>query len=164
MRSLQALAAITLLTIIGCGSPKKADEPLKVGDPNPPVKKEGEVDPRNTNTRPGDGALLGPIRAAKRTATLVDFDQLKLFIFSYELDHNRMPTKDDVRNDLKGRADAEVLLKKIDEGAIILTGTTDKTGLWMYEVDADKVGGIMCVGGNISRATAEDVKKYLGPK
>lgn len=124
------------------------------------------IDDRNTNFRPDGSVPANAVRAGKRMAQLHDFDQMKLFIFAYELENNRMPTKEEIVADLKNYPDASEILKKITDGVIILTGTKDKNALWAYEVDADKAGGIVCVGpsGAIKRATAAEVKQYLGKK
>ena len=123
-----------------------------------------KIDDRNTNFRPGDSAPRNALRAGQRVPQLNDFANMKLFIFAYELEHNKMPTIDEIKADLKNYPDARDVLKKIEDGVIILTGTKDKDGLWAYEVDADKAGGIVCVGNSVSRATADEVKKYLEKK
>jgi hypothetical protein len=152
------LLLVPALAVSGCGFPKPAAKPL-----TQPTEK---IDDRNTNYRP-DGSTLGnAARAGKRMAQMHDFDQMKLFIFSYELENNRMPTIEQVKADLKNYPDASEILKKIEDGVIILTGTTDKNALWAYEIDAEKAGGIVCTGpsGAIKRATADEVKQLLGKK
>ena len=52
----------------------------------------------------------------------------------------------------------------LGDGTVILTNTTDKGGLWAYEVDSDKAGGIALVGGIASRKTAEEITALLGKK
>ena len=125
------------------------------------VDTQPAVDPRNTNYQPGAGAMINSARAGKRLAAMNDFDQLKLFIFDYELNNNRMPTKDELRVELKNAAN---LLKLIDEGAIVLPATMRKDGLWAYEVDADKAGGIVILAGNIERKNADDAKQLIAQK
>lgn len=130
----------------------------------PPPETSEKIDDRNTNYRPGGSALGNVARAGKRTAQLHDFDQLGTIIFALELQESRMPSADAIKADLKANPDARDLLKKIDDGVIILTGTTDRQGLWAYEIDAEKAGGIVLVSGRASRASADDVKQYLGMK
>ena len=125
------------------------------------VDTQPAVDPRNTNYQPGAGAMINSARAGKRLAAMNDFDQLKFFIFEYELNNNRMPTKDELRAELKSAAN---LLKLIDEGAIVLPATMRKDGLWAYEVDADKAGGIVILAGNIERKNADDAKQLIAQK
>lgn len=146
----------TALAVMFTGCPK----------PNKSTKSTEKIDDRNTAYRP-DGSTLGnAARAGKRMAQMHDFDQMKLFIFSYELENNRMPTIDQIKADLKNYPDASEILKKIEDGVIVLTGTTDKNSLWAYEIDADKAGGIVCVGpsGAIKRATADEAKQLIGKK
>jgi hypothetical protein len=157
MQTRLVFGTLALLAAIGCDFPKPK--------PKPPAEKvEEKLDDRNTNFRPGASVLKNSVQAGKRVAQMHDFDQMKFFIFAYELENNRMPTIDEIKADLKNYPDAREILKKIDEGVIILTGTKDKNGLWAYEVDADKAGGIICLGNSVSRASADDVKKYLGQK
>jgi major membrane immunogen (membrane-anchored lipoprotein) len=122
------------------------------------------IDDRNTNFRPDASVLKNTVQAGKRVAQLNDFQQMSFFILAYDLENNRMPTKEEIVADLKNYPDASEILKKINEGVIILTGTKDKNALWAYEVDADKAGGIVCTGpsGAIKRATASEVKQLLG--
>ena len=127
-----------------------------------PTSTEPTVDNRNTNYRPGDGALINSARAGKRVAAMYDFDQLKILMFAHELENNRMPSKEDMRTSLK--TDAPNLLKLIDEGAIVMPTQPEKQGLWAYEVDADKAGGIVIESGNVGRKSADEVKKLLGQK
>ena len=146
---LTAMMIVAVGSAIGCPKAPK------------PTSTEPTVDNRNTNYRPGDGALINSARAGKRVAAMNDFDQLKTFIFAYELENNRMPTKDELRAELKNAAN---LLKLIDEGAIVLPTAMQKQGLWAYEVDADKAGGIVIDSGNVGRKSADEVKKLLGQK
>ena len=146
---LTAMMTVAVGSAVGCPKAPK------------PTSTEPTVDNRNTNYRPGDGALINSARAGKRVAAMNDFDQLKTFIFAYELEYNRMPTKDELRAELKNAAN---LLKLIDEGAIVLPTAMQKQGLWAYEVDADKAGGIVIDSGNVGRKSADEVKTMLGKK
>ncbi len=145
-----AMIAISMATALMCGCKQKNSVPIATQ----PV-----VDSRNTNYRPGDGVIVNTARAGKRVAALNDFDQLKFFIFEHELNNNRMPTKEEIRTELT--ASAPNLLKLIDEGAILFPAVLTKQGLWAYEVDSDKAGGIVITAGNVSRATKDEVKALL---
>lgn len=144
-----AMIAICVATALTSGCKQKNSVPIATQ----PV-----VDSRNTNYRPGDGVIVNTVRAGKRGAVMHDFDQLKIFIFAFELENNRMPTKEEIRTDLAG---AQNLLTLIDEGAILLPAKLTKQGLWAYEVDSDKAGGIVITAGNVSRATKDEVKALL---
>lgn len=143
------LLIVVIAVSLGCRKAPKTTET------QPPV------DPRNTNYQPGAGALVNSARAGKRLAAMNDFEQLKTFIYAYELDNNRMPTKEQLRAEL---ANAGNLLKLIDEGAILLPTTMQKQGLCAYEVDADKAGGIVIVAGNVERKSADDAKTLIAQK
>ena len=151
MRS-SSIGLMILLVVSALGCPKA---------PKVAVATQQPVDDRNTNYKPGAGAIVNSARAGKRLAVMNDFDNLKTYIFAYELENNRMPTAEQLRVELKG---APNIQKLIDEGAIIMPMPMTKGGLWAYEVDADKAGGIVISAGNVSRATADDVKALLAQK
>lgn len=169
MRRLGIALLATTVAAVGCNLtinvPKRPTEPTETtGTTAATSTATGPVDDRNTNYRGDQSALRNAKRAADRMAQMTDFDQMKFFIFAYELENNRMPTIAEIKADLKQYPDARQILKKIDDGVIILTGTKDKYGLWAYEVDSDKIGGIICLGNSVKRATAEEVKQLLGVK
>lgn len=168
MRRLGFLLLATTVAAVGCNLtinvPKRPTEPTETTSTD--TKPTGPVDDRNTNYRPDQSGLRNAKRAGERLAQLTDFDSVKFFIFAYELENSRMPTIAEIKAELKNYPDAAQILKKIDEGVIILTGTKDKNALWAYEIDAEKAGGIICHGpsGAIKRATADEVKQWLGKK
>jgi len=147
----QLLVVCGLAIVCGCKKAKHVAAETQATEP---------VDDRNTNFRPGASVLKNTVQAGKRTAAMHDFEQLKTIIYAIELDNNRMPSKDEIRADLT--LNGQNLLKLIDAGAIVLPEAPKKDGLWFYEVDAEKAGGIVVFQGNVSRATADEVKKLLG--
>ncbi len=149
MRVLSTLFVLVALSL-GCSKAPKS------------TSTEPPVDNRNTNYQPGAGTAINTIKAGKRLAAMSDFDQLKILIFAYDLENNRMPTKEELRTSLK--SDAANLLKLIDEGAILVPSTLKKDGLWAYEIDADKAGGIVVFANTVSRKTADEVKSLLAQK
>ena len=149
---MRRIVCVALLAIVSTGCSKA---------PKVTVATQPPVDGRNTNYKPGAGAIVNSARAGKRVAALNDFDQLKTFIYAFELENNRMPTPEQLRGELRTAANIQ---KLIDEGAIIVPTLMVKDGLWAYEVDADKVGGIVIAAGNVSRASADEVKALLGQK
>ena len=120
------------------------------------------VDDRNTTFRPGGSTIGNAYRAGKRAVALNDMSQLGQLIEMMHLDTGRMPDAAAIKAGMQ--KDAPNIYKLIDDGTIILTGTKDHAGLWAYEVDADKAGGIVLVAGTPSRATADEVKQYLAQK
>lgn len=146
------LAVTASVGLAGCGK-KDADDPAPGGPP--PVK----VDDRNTNFRPGAGAVQNVRQAARRTNALVEMKTLGDLVTIMYTEDGRMPSKEQIAASVK--RDAPAVAKGIDEGVYILTGATDHAGLWAYEVDADKAGGIVLVAGVANRATAEEVQQHL---
>jgi hypothetical protein len=161
MRYVSLLALCGIVALTGCEK-KKPKAVAKKDDAGPAVAEPAPVDNRNSAYVQGGGALQNARQAAKRAVAMSDMQQLGTLIFSYELDNNKMPTASDIKAMLK--PDGLNILKLIDEGAIILTGTTDKRGLWAYEVDADTAGGVIVTGPTPAarRATADEVKGMLG--
>jgi hypothetical protein len=138
--------------------PTKAEEPA-ASTPAPAPAPE-KIDPRNTNQ--GGGALGGSYRAGKRTNILNDMSQLGIFMEQVYLQDNKMP---DIARTKAELTTARNILKEIDEGYIILTGTKNHDGLWAYEVDADKAGGVVLIAGRAQRMpVADDVKQLLAQK
>lgn len=154
------LAVVATVAVVGCNFtvniPKRPTQPTEEAPPT--------VDDRNTNYRPDQSGLRNTKRAADRATMMNDISQLGTLITALDLLNNKLPTKAEIMADLEANVQARDILKKIKEGVIILTGTTNRDGLWAYEVDADKAGGIVYYGGRAERATAEDVKKYLAIK
>jgi hypothetical protein len=113
----------------------------------------------NTNYVAGGGAVQNVRQAARRTVALNEMSQLGQLI---ELQYNetgKMPNVQQIKDNL---AQAQSILAQINDGNIILTGTTDHAGLWAYEVDANTKGGIVLQAGSARRATKDEVKQLLG--
>jgi predicted small lipoprotein YifL len=191
MRTVLALAVLWMVALAGCGkkTAKNAggsDPP----NTDQPARDEGNRDTPPAVTAPGGGgggsggivaggglgivvnpsaalgggggggAVQAVRKAARRTQALNELHNLGLLIEELRDPFGKMPTKEQIVAALKGSQYANILTG-INEGAYILTGTTDGGGLWAYEVDADKLGGIALIGGKATRATAEEVQRYL---
>jgi hypothetical protein len=155
---------LMLLGCLLCGcdrpvAPAKKDAPKPADSPAPASGGGGGVNPANTNYQSGGGAVQNIRQAARRTVALADMDQLGKFITQQETELGKMPSIADIKTYIK--RDAPKILAAIDEGTIILTGSTNRSGLWAYEVDADKAGGIVLVAGTARRATADEAKQLL---
>jgi hypothetical protein len=154
MRLLIVAAFVVLVASSGCKKKTPAASSAPAAEAAPPV------DDRNTSFR-RDGSTVGnAYRAGKRAVALNDMSQLGQLIEIMYGDTNKMPDAAAIKTAMQ--KDAPNLYKQIDEGSIILTGTKDHAGMWAYEVDADKAGGIVLVAGTASRASADDVKQHLG--
>jgi hypothetical protein len=112
----------------------------------------------NTNYVPGAG-LQNIRKAVDRDKLMNDMRQMGMEITAWELDNNRMPNRNEAYALISKYPNYKKLL---DDGTVILTGTTDRSGLWAYEVEADTKGGIGLVAGVANRYSADDIKQYLG--
>jgi hypothetical protein len=117
------------------------------------------VDERNTNYVAGGGAVQNVRQAGKRTVALNEMSQLGQLIELQYNESGKMPNIAAIKANL---TQAQSILTHITEGSIILTGTTDHAGVWAYEVDADKAGGIVLQAGSARRASKDEVKQLLG--
>lgn len=130
------------------------------GQPN--AQPQQPVDNRNTNFRPGSPVLGNVYRAGKRLGLLAEMGDIgKQISITVQID-DRMPTAAEITADI--RTSSAKLGAILADGTVILTNTTDKGGLWAYEIDSDKAGGIALVGGIASRKTAEEISALLGKK
>jgi hypothetical protein len=180
MRSLGILALILALAV-GCKKPKptQADSnPPPAPAPAPSAAKGGTngvggnvgVVPSAVGggivTNPGaaagggggGGAIQAVRKAARRTDALNEMNTLGQVISFMQNDLGRMPTREQIVGELK---QYPKLLGAVNEGAFILTGTTQAGGMWAYEADAENSGGIALIGGRAARSTADEVKQYL---
>lgn len=169
------LAVAVLAVAVGCEQKEKKKRDVNLDalgvDLGPPPKPIDTTPPSgsgggstsvrgNTNFQAGAGAVQNIRKAGQRAATLNDMQQLGIFIKQMDLDNNKMPQPAEVKEYI--RRDAAKLLALIDDGTIILTGTRDRGGLWAYETEADKLGGIGLVNGTANRYSADDIKQMLG--
>jgi hypothetical protein len=112
----------------------------------------------NTNYVPGAG-LQNIRQAGRRLVRDNDLKQIGLLITQWEIENNRMPNVSEIKSLL---ASAPNLKELIDTGSVILTGTTERSGLWAYEIEADVKGGLGLVAGVPNRYSADDIKQMLG--
>jgi hypothetical protein len=108
----------------------------------------------------GGGALMGALNAGHRAQAIAELHDLGLMIETMRDPYGKMPTKDQILMELKKTNPK--MLKAIEEGSYILTGTTDANSLWAYRVDADKQDSVALIGGRAERTTPDVIQKYLG--
>jgi hypothetical protein len=106
----------------------------------------------------GGGAVQQVRKAARRTQALNEMNTLGQVISMMQNDLGRMPAREQIMAELK---QYPTVLQAINEGAFILTGTTEAGGLWAYEVDADTKPGIALIGGRATRSTPDDLRPYF---
>lgn len=150
-----AVIGVAVSTVTGCDLPLPKKKP-KSAETTP------TIDDRNTNYRSGDSTLRNSLRAGQRAGLMVEMDQIGKMISQTVILDDRMPSAAEITKDVQQQSGK--LAGLIADGTIILTDTTDKRGLWAYEVDSDKAGGLVLVGGTVSRATADDVKALIARK
>jgi hypothetical protein len=153
MRILFVIVVGVLLGAAGCKKTKPTTAPTEE-TPSQPTGVRG-----NTSFVPGGGAVQNVRQAGRRTITLNDMHQIGLAISQWEIENNRMPNTNEIKSLL---ASYPNLKKLVDDGDVILTGTTKREGLWAYEVEADVKGGVAIVSGTAARYSADDIKQYLG--
>lgn len=149
------LTAGVIALLAGCGNPLGK---LKTTTPTETTQK---IDDRNTN-KPAESTLGQVYRAGKRAGLLQEMQAIGDTVNATVILENRMPSAAEIKADLQRTAAKYATL--IEDGTIVLTDTRNQTGLWAYEVDADKAGGIVIVGGKASRMTADEVKTLLAAK
>jgi hypothetical protein len=149
MRLSLLFAVMLTFALVGCNKKKKSE---------PELENTGGGGGGNTNYVGGAGAVQNVRQAGRRTIAINDFHQFGIAIKQMEVLDGRMPDKEAILAEAKAYPN---IRKAIDEGDIILTGSKDPSGLWAYEVDAEKMGGIVLVGGTARRATADEVQQLL---
>ena len=170
MRLLTLLGLVALLAG-GVGCAKKVKKPAAQTAPTQPAETAsteeapantgtGFASGGNTNYVPGGGAVQNVRQAGRRAVALNDMDQLGKAITNVEILEG-MPDVNRIKAEVRTFG---AVAKSIEDGTIILTGTKDRSGLWAYEVDADKRGGIVLVGGRAYRADAAEVQQLLARK
>jgi hypothetical protein len=180
MRSL-GIATLILVLVVGCkkSKPSQADSAPPPPAPAPNVAKgntgggAGNVGVIPTPvgggivTNPGaiagsggggGGAIQAVRKAARRADALNEMNTLGQVISFMQNDLGRMPTREQIVAELK---QYPKLLGAVNDGAFILTGTTQAGGMWAYEADAENAGGIALIGGRAARSSADEVKQYL---
>lgn len=156
----RSLLLVGLAAAAGC----TADVPRSKTAPTaaPPAKAEpapeAPASGGNTNYQAGAGALQNTRQAARRTVALNDMANLGKFIQAQEIELGKMPTAAEITTALKADPNMRPVSAAVADGTIVLTGTSSKSGLWAYEVDADTKGGIGLVGGVANRYSADEIK------
>lgn len=161
MRTFLMLAAG--LAIIGGGckkvKPKEVETPATITLPTPPTTPAPAG--AGTQYQPGAGAIQNVRNAAKRTELLAMMQGLAIHIVSMDTLNGKMPTKQELYDAIKNEVSERKLVEQIDNGTIILTGSTDRTGMWAYEKGAEVSGGVALIAGSANRYSAEDIQKFL---
>lgn len=114
----------------------------------------------NTNYKAGAGTLGNVRAAARRADAMNELRQLGLFIETIYNTNGKMPSKAEVLSEIA--REAPKIKKAIEDGDFILTETRNHEGLWAFEVEADKWGGLVLVTGVVTRASPDEARKLMG--
>lgn len=154
---MRILFVVVLGVLLGATGCKKKTQPTSTPTEQPAAA-AAPVGGGNTNYVPGAG-LQNIRQAGRRLVRDNDLKQIGLFITQWELENNRMPNINEIKSLV---ASSPNLKELIDTGSVILTGTTERSGLWAYEIEADVKGGLGLVAGVSNRYSADEIKQMLG--
>lgn len=96
----------------------------------------------------------------KETINAQELHGLQEYIAYHEVEFNRMPTKDEIKAFAK--KENPRLSKLLEDGTLVLTGTTKRDGVWAYEKDAPTKGGWAITASGESIMTPEELNQKLG--
>jgi hypothetical protein len=106
------------------------------------------------------GAVQNVRRATQRIQTANELKGLHIYISDASLTSGRMPSKEEIVAAAKQSNDAK-LVKYLEDGIIVLTGTKSREGVWAYEKDAPAMGGWVVTASGPQQMTAEQLKQQL---
>ncbi|GIW84974.1 MAG: hypothetical protein KatS3mg107_0634 [Gemmataceae bacterium] len=107
----------------------------------------------------GGGAIQAVRKAARRTQARNELHNLGLLIEQMRDPFGKMPTREQILQEVQ--RSYPQLYQAIQEGSYILTGTTDGSGVWAYEVEADIRPGLAVIGGRVTSISPEELARYL---
>jgi len=111
------------------------------------------------NAGGGGGAVQAVRGAVRRTVTMNDLQQIRIFIDNASLASGRMPSTQMTYAALKQESPSIATL--IDEGVLTLNNATTREQVWAYETDALKQGGQVLTGSGVERMDAETLAQRL---
>ena len=115
-----------------------------------------------TNPNPNPvGVVQGVRGAVKRTVTVNEFNNLRLFIDTASLASGEMPTRDQIYEAVSSNMGDPKLAAAIQDGTILLTGTRSRESVWAYEKNALTVGGMVLKSDGIQRMTPQQTRQAL---
>jgi len=122
-----------------------------------PVAKNGGG---STTVQPGSGGVVQNVRnAVRRTVSLNEFNNLKLFIETASVASGEMPPPALIVESI-GR-DLPNLTAAIQEGSVVLTGIRQREGVWAYEKAALENNGVVLSNNGVERMNAAQLKQML---
>jgi hypothetical protein len=104
------------------------------------------------------GAVQAVRKAAKRTEVLNEMNTLGQVIADYDTTYGKMPNANEIKTTLR---QYPKVLALVNDGSIVLTGTSNRGGCWAYQYEADTKGGIVLIGGRATRMTADEAAQAI---
>ena len=144
--------AILLAVLLSFGCSKKPQSSAPAASPPAPSGGGG------TNYQAGGGAAQNVRQAARRTVEMNDFKNLGLTVEMEYNESGKMPDAERMKTLVK--ADKN-LGEMLDDGSLVVTGTADHGGVWVYEKDAPEKGGVALIGGVPQRVQADELQAKL---
>jgi hypothetical protein len=137
-----------------------ANPPLAPGLPAPPGVGQLQPIPAPGNPPPLAPGAGTPIGAAKKAVALADMRDIQIFVHDASLASGKMPAPVEIFAALvkAGSPAAE----HVKSGAIILTGATQREGVWAFEARAATQGGMIVSQNGVETVTAAELKQRLG--
>jgi hypothetical protein len=97
-----------------------------------------------------------------RTLTQNDLKNLQVLMEAASAETGKLPDKAAIMAALKMEKAAANLVKAIEGGTLILTGTSNREDVWAYEKAAPEKGGWFLTSNGVERLDAQAAKKRLG--
>jgi hypothetical protein len=137
----------------GAGGPGK---PAAPGLPPPPGTGALQPEPKP----PAAPGSVTPVGAAKKAVTMADMREVWVYIDNASGASGKMPTQLMIYEALiAAKSPAAELVK---DGAIYLTGATQRESVWAYEMQALTSGGLVVSQNGVETLTAAELRARLG--
>jgi hypothetical protein len=109
----------------------------------------------------GGGAAQAVRTAVNRTVNMAQMHDLRLFIDNASAASGQMPSAQEITAALQRESPKTYQLVK--DGAIKLTGTRSREGIWAYTIEPQSVGGehLVLTASGIERVPAQTLKQQL---
>ena len=147
---MRAAILLAILLAAGCTKKPKADPPA--------ATPAGSSGGGGTNYQAGGGALQNVRQAARRTVELNDLKNLGLTV---EMEYNESGKMPDAERMTTLAKSSKNLAEAIEDGSLIVTGTREHGGVWLYEADAPEKGGVALIGGVAQRVQSDELTAKL---
>jgi hypothetical protein len=107
-------------------------------------------------------AQFASAQAVARAITQNDFKNLQVFMEAASAESGKLPDRATIMAALKMEKGAANLVKAIEDGSVILTGTTSREEVWAYEKIGPEKGGLILTSNGVEKLSAAEIKKRLG--